>query len=90
MRYFNWHILFFQLIRLLFMGLFLYFKLSVISGVKKRIQFFGINVILTYINQLLLLISLNLHHAKAHVHHHEYIIKYIIFTIYHRFLQGAM
>ena len=39
--------------------------------------------------QHLLFISFNLHHTKAHVQHHKYIITSMIFTIYYHFLEGT-
>ena len=38
------------------------------------------------LSQYLLFISLNLYHTKVHVQHHEYIMIYIIFTIYYNSL----
>ena len=40
--------------------------------------------------QHLLFISLNLYCTKIHIQYHEYIIIFIIFTIYYHFLQGIM
>ena len=38
--------------------------------------------------QHLLFISLNIHHTKVHGQHHKYIITFMIFKIYHHFLEG--
>ena len=39
--------------------------------------------------QHLLFILFNIHHAKAHVQHHEYIITSMIFTKYHHFYKTS-
>ena len=50
-------------------------------GVMEWIKFFYVH---------LSFISLNLYRTKVHIKYHEYIIIYIIFTMYHDFLQGTM
>ena len=40
--------------------------------------------------QHLLFISLNLYCTKVHIQYHEYIIIYIMFTIYHHLIKGIM
>ena len=51
--------------------------------VKKRLKFFDVHVVSTF---LIHFFKHFLHHTNVDVQHHEYIIIYIVFTIYQHFL----